>query len=374
MTHLFKAGLLTIVLIGALFAVHPNAQAQTTAKVDHRGIAREALEKHIQPSYAHLLAAFQALEKGTGDYCAAPDSEGLQTLQARFSDAVSAWGRIAHIVFGPVRENNRYERIWFWPDRKGIARRQVAAALRNRQEGYDAAAGLYGKSIAVQGMGAFEQVIYGEQIAAQHDDSEEEHFICGYIQAIAANLVNIAKAISADWRAEAFGAVWLNPGPDNPSYLNDQETTFALIKAFMDSTERVRDFELARPLGVTERRRVMSGPFATSQLTMVFIAARIAGLHSLFAESGLGEGLINAAKAAEKVQAEADVKQVLFEMRLAEKRSAELAEIPDLLGDSPLRSKAIVLGFPLKSVRQMAAGAAGQLTDLPVGFNASDGD
>lgn len=360
-----------LITVSLLPVRHAVAQAD---HVDHRRIAREALAKHIQPSYAKLKTAFETLRSGAGTFCSAPDEDRLGELRKTFTDTVKAWGRIAHFQFGPIREENRHERIWFWPDRKGIGRRQVARAIRSRPEGYDDAGTLGEKSIAVQGLGAFEQILYGPEIETLKNEDGKQPFLCRYIQAIAGNLVNIATAVDDGWSDENYGRIWLNPGPENPSYLKDQETTFALAKTFLTGAERVRDIELARPLGVTQSRRILSGPFSESKLTMVFIAARIEGLRSLFAKSGLSQGLLDATAKTESRTAKGDVKQVLFELRLAEKRALELAEIPDLLGDSPDRGKAVALGFPLKSIQQMSSRALGELTDMPVGFNASDGD
>jgi predicted lipoprotein len=180
--------------------------------------------------------------------------------------------------------------------------------------------------------------------------------------------------VEAEWSDENYGRIWLEAGPENPSYLKQQETTFALANTFLTEAERIRDVELARPLGVTQNRRRLPGPFADSKLSMVFITARIEGLRALFAESGFSDELLRAAQGAESPTAEGDIQQVLFELRLAQNRASELAEIPDLLGNADERGKAIALGFPLKSIQQMSARALGELTDLPVGFNASDGD
>lgn len=365
---------LTAALTILICVANAHLAGAQTAPVDHKRIAREALANHIRPSYAELTGAFDSLRSETESFCLVPGKTGPDKLRKTFADAVRAWGRIAHIQFGPVRENNRYERIWFWPDRKGIAHRQVANAIRNQPKGYDDAKTLGEKSIAVQGLGAFEQILYGPEIEALKGESGQTAFLCRYLQAIAGNLARIASAIETGWSDQNYGRIWLNPGPDNPSYLKDQETTFALAKAFMNGVERVRDVELARPLGVTQGRRILSGPFAGSKLSMVFIAARIEGLRALFVKSGLSRGLQQAAEVSESRTAKGDLRQILFELKLAEKRATELAEIPGLLGNESERGKAIPLGFPLKSIQQMSARALGDLTDMPVGFNASDGD
>lgn len=361
---------LSCVFVGLLTMQSASAQSD----VDHQRIARETLERHIQPSYKQLASAFADLRSEAQEFCTAADDNRLGALRQTFANAVKAWGRIAHIHFGPVRENNRYERIWFWPDRKGIAKRQVANAIRNEPEGYDDAATLGEKSIAVQGMGALEQVLYGPEIEALTKERDGSGFPCRYMQAIAGNLANLASAVEAQWGAENYGRIWLQAGPENPSYLQQQETTFALANTFLTAAERIRDVELARPLGVSQNRRVLPGPLADSKLSMVFIAARIEGLRALFAESGFADELLRAAQGGKSPTAEDDIRQVLFELQLAQNRASELAKIPNLLGNAAERGKAVALGFPLRSIRQMSARALGELTDLPVGFNASDGD
>lgn len=362
-------------LIGFMLTAGLSAAETKKADIQHQSLARKALEKHIQPAYRRLTQAFEKLEHQTADLCNAAGAAKAEALRDAFVDAVKAWGQIVHIGFGPIRTDYRYERIWFWPDRKGIARRQVASALRSKPDGYDDPSTLAEKSIAVQGLGGFEDILYGEPAKMLSGENAPPPFLCSYIKAIASNLKTMAANVEMAWQDNgAFTKLWLNPGPENRSYLSDQETTFALLKAFIEGLERVRDVELARPLGVTERRRVLPGPFADSKLTMVFIAARISGLRSLFVDSGIANEMMRAAKANANSEAENAINQVLFEMKLVETRSKELAAIPDLLSDSAERSQAVALGFPLKNAHARVQLAAGRLTDLPVGFNASDGD
>ncbi len=364
--------LFLMALIGG-FAAFGAARAQT-AEIDHARLAREALEKHIEPGYRRLVEALEKMEASAREACGAPDKAKLEALRGSFVGAVKAWGAIAQINFGPIRADNRYERLWFWPDRKSIGQRQVGSALRQKPDDYTDPGALAGKSIAVQGLGALEQILYSDKvdlIAA----AGQGGFACKYAKAIASNLKAIAGEIEAAWREDgAFGRLWLNPGPENRTYLHERETTFALIRALIETLERVRDIELARPLGLTQNRRVLPGPFSDSGLTMTFIAAQISGLRSLLVKSGLAAEMARVAEANHDVQSQGDIKQTLFEMELSEGRSAELAKIPDILGRSARRSEAVALGYPLKSARFAFSNAAGRLTKLPVGYNASDGD
>jgi len=213
----------------------------------------------------------------------------------------------------------------------------------------------------------------GAEAMAQPDDAPG--FRCPYVRAIAANLKKIATEVTAEWRADgAFGGLWLNPGSENRSFLLQRETSFALLRSLMNGLTRVRDVELARPLGVTQSRRVLPGPLAGAGAPMRFIAARIDGLRSLFVDAGLAEEMMRVTQAAGDDQSASDVEQARFELTFASRRAAELAQTPGLLNDAAQRSQAAPLGFPLKSAHDSVARAAGHLTKLPVGYNASDGD
>ena len=81
----------------------------------------------------------------------------------------------------------------FWPDRKGIGLKQVQAALAAKDPTAADAAQLAGKSVAMQGLGALEFVLFGtgaETLAGTGDA-----YRCAYGAAIAANLDGIAAEL-----------------------------------------------------------------------------------------------------------------------------------------------------------------------------------
>lgn len=335
---------------------------------NHAAVGRTALEQHIRPAFQNLTTAFGQLRKAS-EACRGNDRYDFADLKPAFREAVRAWGRAAHLNIGPLAQNNRYERIYFWLDRKGIARRQVARALRRRPEAYLDPAELGERSIGVQGLPAFEQVML-----LKPDDAGDAEFRCRYAIAIAGNLERIASRVAAAWAPGGdWGRWWLAPGSDNPRFLTADETTFALVRAFIVNTERVRDVELLRPLGFNAHRRKLPGPFDSSGLTMPFIAARIAGLRSLMVDGGLAREVKRIAKGRNLDDALQSIEQAEFELKHLETLSTRLAAVMSFF-ESDRVNEAVGLGFPLKSARVRAETAFALTTDLPVGFNASDGD
>lgn len=345
-----------------------NAAAQTVT-VDHARIAENALRGHIQPGYAKLTRALERLETTTQATCKQLTTAEIDVLKAAFTDAILAWGAIAHITFGPIRDSNRYERIFFWLDRKGIARRQVRRALRNTPDAYRSATTLGTRSIGVQGLSAYEQILVTGPFKPEAAD-----FVCAYAAAIAGNLKAIAQTVARAWADDgAFAKSWRSPSADNPVYLKPHETTFALVKAYVENLERVRDVELLRPLGFATRRRKLPGPYARSKQTMPFLAARISGLHDLILKSGVIAVAQKVAVARNDPVSKQRLDQVGFELNFLTQRAQTLAQTPDFFGSEKSR-EAIALGFPLKAARELARAALADTLELPFGFNSADGD
>jgi len=74
---------------------------------------------------------------------------------------VPAWGRVGFLRLAPFAKDNRAERIFFFPDPRGVTLRQVQALLAARDPAATDPAALAEKSVVVQGLGALEFVLHG---------------------------------------------------------------------------------------------------------------------------------------------------------------------------------------------------------------------
>ena len=108
----------------------------------------------------------------------------ISTRRAKaFRPTTDAWSYAEIIRFGPITEQNRLERMLFWPDRKGIGLKQVQATLAAKDATAADPAQLPAKSVAMQGLGALEFVLFGtgaEALATAGDP-----YRCRYGAAIA---------------------------------------------------------------------------------------------------------------------------------------------------------------------------------------------
>ncbi|MEL6288780.1 MAG: imelysin family protein [Pseudomonadota bacterium] len=370
-----------LALITAYGSMAASAQIEDRAAMLER-LARNSLVAHIRPGYAAFDTSVETLNRSLVALCTSPPvserrAAELLNVRAAFKGTVLSWARLEHLRFGPVREANRYERIAFWPDAKGLGRRQVQRVLRQRAPSVTDATTLARKSVALQGLTALEIVLAGEAIApasAPRDASSSlattnARFRCAYAQAIAANLGTIADDLVAAWREGAkYSRIWLAPGPDNPVYLDASETALELVRAYEFGLASTRDLKLVRPLGFTRpRRKPTPPPFFISELSIPVLRANIEGLHHLFAAGGL-RNLVARVDPLLAADLERGMAQTI----------ATLAEVDDpgrgAYTDERDRQRLIETGFPLKRALIEGGAALKRAGDLSVGFNASDGD
>jgi len=269
-SFVWLAALLTLLLSAQPASALDDAKAKQ--------VMANAVDGYIRPAYRDFHDKAEALTFETGKFCAAPDEEGLTAVKARFADAVSSWGHIEFLREGPVMQQNRLERILFYPDRKSTGLKQVQALLANPDDSVTVATKLKDRSVAIQGLGAFEFLFYGTEPAAIV--AEENRFRCRYGLAIAGNVEIISGELQSAWDApDGIARDWKAPGADNPIFRDSKEAVSALIGIAVHGVEMVRDqrvkhFYKGRDSKVSPKLAV----YWRSDLTMPALAANVDGL------------------------------------------------------------------------------------------------
>ena len=341
---------------------------------DHSKLARKARTHFIVPAYQRFATSLHRLEGALSKLCDQPSGAVLTAARSRYRDAVASWGRIEVIRFGPVTDKNRFERMFYWPDRKSIGRRQVQRNLRTKDQRALVPASLKTKSVAVQGLTALEFVLHGPG-ADNLSQAQPRVFRCLYTLAIVANLKAIATEIVDDWRTGGgFERIWSNPGPDNRAYLVARETTLELVKIIDHGLQNIRDRRIAPVLGYGANRKRKARPVLwRSRLSMVLIHANIKSIHDLFATGGLSEAYINS-KPYNDERAADQMDDLARELAQIERLSRRLIAEKDLFDDARNLRRLVPIGYPLRTIRANAVGLLKAAAGLSIGFNASDGD
>lgn len=341
---------------------------QDTPRPPIAPVLEEMLEGYIRPGYAALDGAAVELGTAMSTLCSTPSDTNLQAARSAFRVTVDRWGRMEWLRLGPVMSENRLERILFFPDRKGTGRKQVQAAIASKSDTVTSVESLAGQSVAMQGLGAIEFLLFGSGSDAL-SGSEVSHR-CAFAQSAAGNLVNLSEQIIAGWRDDTdLVAVFLKPGPGNPLFRTDQEALNLLLGQMIHGLEAIRDTRLRAFLNKQEptRDRPKSALFWRAGMTLPSIEANLEGLEALFNESGIE--IISKGMAPRLADA------IRFEFRQAIRTAHGLdAPISDLLADPQTRDKLIYLDYAIKIIIERLDQEFAQAGGLAVGFSFGDGD
>ncbi|SMD17043.1 imelysin family protein [Rhizobium sp. RU36D] len=245
------------------------------------GVLERAVDGFILPGYRRLEAEAGKLEEAMKGLCDAPSASALASTQAAFTQTVMAWSTIEIVRVGPVIEANRLERVLFYPDRKSTGLKQVQALLAKPEENATDADSLKGKSVAMQGLGALEFVLYGTGSEALAQ--ETAGFRCRYGAAISGNLEAVGHELVTAWAApDGIQAAWKHPGPDNPVFRTDEEAITALLGILVHGAEAIRDQRVETLYkGADARPAPKQAIYWRSGNTFTSISANLSGLESL---------------------------------------------------------------------------------------------
>lgn len=339
------------------------------AEVDHAAIGKEALTNVIRPGYASFAGAATSLEASVGALCQAPSPASLADARTAFAKTVAAWSAVEPIRFGPVEQEHRHDRIFYWPDPKALGIKQVREALTKEDKTVTGAETLSAKSVALQGLPALEYLLYGNDADTLSGTDGKGAFRCAFAHGVAANLVGLSKEVTDGWAdGAAYAKSYLAPAPDNSAYHAPKEVTLDLFKTFTGGIELVRDAKLAKTLGPSpEQARPKLAPFWRSGLFFANLTGNLQGARDLFLKGGFA-GIVHGESAGVE-------DSIAFDLNYAVQTLSGIAQpVEQAVRDAETRAKIEALRVSLKSAAETASGMIAKGADLSFGFNAMDGD
>lgn len=335
--------------------------------VDAPEVLRKAVDGYIRPGFAQLAGRAEGLEKDLVHLCVAPSATQLTLARQQFGKVVEAFARVEFLKFGPLVEESRLERLLFWPDRKGIALKQVQAILGAEDESATRLASLKGKSVAVQGLTALEFVLFGT--GAEALKRPEGGFRCRYGAAIGAAIADTAGEIAGAWAApDGIAAHLVSPQAEFTDYRSTREALEELVGAIAYGIETIRDTRLLPFVGrdgATPKPK--SALFWRSDLAVPAMRAGLAGIRDLLDASQIG-----LATEAENLWVDNSAR---FELGNA-LRAADAVTLPveQALAD-PAQKKALdYLVILTGSLQTLLGENLSSALGLSVGFSSLDGD
>lgn len=364
----FLLGVLTALSLAAPAAAQDANLAPPALKSEAiPAVMEKAVDGFIRPGYHRFRDTSAALENDLRALCAAPSTDALDVARGTFDETVAAWSTIEIVRVGPVIEANRFERILFYPDRKSTGLKQVQAILAKPDESATSVGTLKDKSVAMQGLGALEFVLFGT--GSDGLVEEKEGFRCRYGAAIAGNLVRLGGELADAWdKPDGIKDAWKHPGPDNPEFRDGREAITALLGILVHGAEAIRDQRIETFYKGEENNTFpKQAIYWRSGNTFTAIRGNIEGLRSLMKESGMVD-LLND-----------DSRSIVSSIDFVAKSLVRVADDinPDVeaaVSDPAERAKLDFLLLNSKDLILRLNNDYGGAIGLAAGFSFSDGD
>lgn len=339
-------------------------------KAGYADYVKAAVEGYIRPETRAFANAANRLPTAVEDACKSPGTATADEFRIAYGAAVSAFGRISFLRYGPLAEDNRLERLAFLPDARGVAQRQIRKLVADLDQSATTPESLASKSVAVQGLTALQLAAFddGGQVTLGGTD-EAGIYACAYSQALAVNLARLAGEVAALWEApEGFSGQLLSAGPDNPRFHTAEEAAETLFNALVTGIVVIRDQDVLPALGndlaSAKPNRI---PFSRSNFGQAYIASELSGIRDFIRASNYAKGVDN--------EGEWIPSSLEFEVSTSLRALARAGEPMRETVKTPEGYKALSdMLISLKGLRDLVAlNLAGSL-NMTGGFNALDGD
>mgnify|MGYP003635397493 CR=1 FL=1 len=341
-----------------VFAAPSDAQISSTML--------KTIENVIRPAYANFNAQTLTMSNIINQFCTSPNTKTLVNAQDQFTKVALSWASIELFRSGPVMSDDRLERVLFYPDRKSTGLKQVQRILVKKDPQSIAPETFEQKSVAVQGLGALEFILFG----TGHEDlsNSEGAFRCDFANEISTNLAQIASDLNSMWSEDAaYSNLWANAGKPESVFINNQEAINELLGTVVHGLEAVKDIRIGAFLrNESNKDRPKSALFWRSENTLPVLKANLDFIQSLLNEGGLYS---LAHKNSHIVDAiEFEIKQNKSAINAIDKPLFEA------LKDEKLRSKLCYFQTSLKFTIGRIDSEFAKDLGLSSGFSFSDGD
>jgi predicted lipoprotein len=339
----------------------------TAPAAAQEGVGTRVAEEFARPALEAFAQSTQALAAATAALCETPGEPALEATRKAFGEAVDGWGRISVLRFGPLAAESRFERLFFWPDVRGIGLKQVQKVLAQKDESAATAEGLAGKSVAAQGLPALEFTLFGS--GSESLASGDDPFRCAYAAATAQNIANVAGEVRGGWvDGTDFASSFTAPAAEKDPYRSTAEVDGEIVKAADTAFQYIRAAELLPPLGdAPEDANGKRAPLWRSGLSFRLVDAQIAGVRDLLDAAGYRQAL--------PAETSWVIDSIDFELDNAQRMLGGIAHAPqEAFADEDDRGRIAFANLALDHSGHLVAENLAAALGLVMGFNALDGD
>ena len=330
------------------------------ATPDYLKLSSTLADQHIIPLYKDFAQKTNDLAQEVNQLCQNPNVNQLSIVQESFKQMALSWGRVQHINFGPIQYLDGYAKMEFFPDKKGFTQRKLRkvldeenpAILKEVQEGKE--------TPPLQSFGAMEHILFSPVSHLQNSE-----YRCQLLQSQSQFFQSHAGKTQEAWQTfykDAFNSV----------AENNQDAAKVSIAEMMKSNLFALDHAVSRQIGLSYAPKKKKGKPFYVQFPLSKISFEV-----------LEQNIKTQQEIVKKIYASIIVKKLGKEHlgKLLTHFDHVLNKIQTF--DMPLR-EAVSQSQTRKQVQELYLHAtvlyrifARTLTeslDIPIGFNALDGD
>jgi len=328
----------------------------------------------IVPYYRGFEAATAALRVQVTALCELPTQANLDEARAAFAGAARTWAGLQFLTLGPISEHQRAFRIEYWPDKRNVVGRQLADVLARHDTESLEPTRFASTTVGVQGLPAMERLLFeGDALSLASKDAPGAAFRCALMAAIGNNLNEIASDVLAGWTGgdKPFITRIERPDPDDESMPSARDVAGRLLNDLLTATIAMRDMKLLAALGTgTDKPKPQAAEFWRSGQSLAMLETNLEGLRDLFGvDAGFGtllRAIGDGAPIGERFSAT---------LGQALQATATIAlPLDEAVADPAGRRQVEALAEQLEQLRDLLAGPIATKLNLPIGFNALDGD
>lgn len=350
------------VALGMLITTQNAVAAPTANQIT--SVMRQTVENVVRPAYQDFEAQTSRLQNQVLQLCISANKAALVGAQDQFTNAAHSWAGIELFRSGPVMDQNRLERVLFYPDRKSTGLKQVQRLVAKSDPTAIASDNMAQKSVAVQGLGALEFLLFG----TGHADltAEVNSFRCQFASSVADNLHSIAVELNTKWNGN-YAEQWINAGKQGSVFINEQEAVVELLGTVVHGLEALKDIRLRAFLRKEPNKdRPKSALFWRSENTLPMMKANLEFIHSLLRDGGLYSLASKNTRIIEQIEFELKHNKIAI--------NAVDVTLTNALKDDAHRGKLTYFGTSLKFTIGRIDQEFSQDLGLSSGFSFSDGD
>lgn len=343
------------------------AENSKPSKPEIERVLKLTVNNIVRPALLSFSNSANAMSSSMKELCTNPSMKKLENSRAAFKQVAIAWGGIEHFRSGLILEENRLERILFYPDRKSTGLKQVQRRLLNKDVTLTDLKSMQTKSVAVQGLGAIEFLLFGSGYEELKTSSGS--FRCDFAKTASQNVEAISNEVLTSWNGgSAYTKGWMNAGTSNSVFANEQEAINELLGILVHGLGAVRDIRIGGFLNKEAKYdRPKSALLWRSQSTVPVLKANFEMLEALMVKGGL-YSLV-------KEDLNGTVNSLQFEfMQINYALNSIEPPIVDALQDEDQRKKLVFLKNSLGYLIERIDGEFALMLGLSSGFSFSDGD